>query len=175
MGATDEAIARAGAFMSDEPSDPRGPEVLASILADIGQLDRLRPLVDRMRQTSPDRDETWYYAAMASFLGGDLQSAVSNAERAIHLNPRRADAQNLIGSASAGMGQHDRARQAFEASLAIAPREPTTYANLGLLEVAVGNRDAAVAYFVESLSLDPAEETARRGLSAMRSESPGSR
>ena len=120
-----------------------------------------------MRQTRPDRDETWYYAAMASFLAGDLPQTVSYAERAVQIHARHAPALNLIGSASAGLGRRDRARQAFEASLALNPRESTTYANLGLLEMTSGNRDAAVAYFVESLSLDPTETSAREGLGSI--------
>ena len=87
--------------------------------------------------------------------------------RATAINPGHAAAHNLIGSASAGLGQRDRARQAFQASLAANPRESTTYANLGRLEMEAGNRDAAVAYFVESLSLDPTEASAREGLTAL--------
>ena len=64
-------------------------------------------------------------------------------------------------------GQHDRARQAFRASLEASPQEPSTYANLGLLEMESGNRDAAVAYFAESLTLDPHHEVARTNLSAL--------
>ena len=71
------------------------------------------------------------------------------------MNPRHALALNLIGSASASLGQHDRAREAFRASLEASPQEPSTYANLGRLEMESGNRDAAVTYLLESLTLDP--------------------
>jgi tetratricopeptide (TPR) repeat protein len=172
MDASDQAIAQAQAVINRVPTDPRGAEALASILADAGRLDRLVPLVERLRQTRPDRDETWYYAAMASFLAGDLPATVSHAEAAVRINARHAPALNLIGSASAALGRRDRARQAFEASLAVNPRESTTYANLGLLEMTAGNRDAALAYFVESLSVDPSDTAARDGLTALLAASP---
>ncbi len=73
----------------------------------------------------------------------------------------------LIGSASASLGQRDRARQAFGASLEANPQEASTYTNLGLLEMESGNRDAAVAYLAESLTLNPHDKVARTTLSAI--------
>jgi Flp pilus assembly protein TadD len=166
MGALDEAARHAESAMTLDPTDPRGAETLASIAADAGSVDRLRPLVAEMRRRNPDGGETWYYGAMASFLAGDLRAAVADAERAVRIDPRHALALNLIGSASAAAGRTDRAREAFQASLAVDPREPTTYANLGRLEAESGNHAAAVAYFVEALSLDPADAVSREGLSA---------
>ena len=165
-GAFDRAAVGAQEVMAAEPQNPRGIELLASIIADVGDVDRLRPLVIRMQQAHPEREETWYYAAMVSFLDGNLPEVIARARRVIQMNPQHAPAHNLIGAASAGLGQRDRARQAFRASLEADPREPSTYANLGLLELESGNRDAAVAYFVESLTLDPHYETARINLSA---------
>jgi Flp pilus assembly protein TadD len=92
----------------------------------------------------------------------------------VQIDPRHALAHNLIGSANAAAGRRDRAREAFQASLAVDPREPTTYANLGRLEAESGNRAAALAYFVEAISLDPADAAAREGLAAtLRSTAPG--
>jgi Flp pilus assembly protein TadD len=119
-----------------------------------------------MQQTHPEREDTLYYAAMVSFLGGNPTEAISRAERVVHLNPRHVLAQNLIGSASASLGQRDRARAAFRASIEADPSEASTYTNLGLLELESGNPKAAVAYFAESLTLDPNDERARNNLSA---------
>ena len=165
-GAFDEAAERAQEVVAAEPENPRGPELLASILADAGAVDRLRPLVARMQQTYPDREDTLYYAAMVSFLSGDLPEAIARAERVVRMNPRSALAYNLIGSASASLGDRDRAREAFRASLEANPREASTYVNLGLLDLESGNPDGALAYFVESLTLDPNDQRARANLSA---------
>ena len=155
IGAFDEATVRAREVTVAEPRNPRGIELLASIAADAGNVERLRPLVMRMQQTSPEREETWYYAAMVSFLDGNMEEAIARAQRVIQLNPRHAPAHNLIGAASATLGQNDRARQAFRASLEASPRDASTYANLGLLEMESRNLDAAVSHFAEALTLDP--------------------
>jgi spermidine synthase len=166
-GDLEQATNRAQEAMAAAPEDPRGAEALASILADAGDLERLRPLAVRLQATWPDRDETWYYAAIVSFLEGNLAQTVERAERAAAINARHAAAHNLIGSASAALGQRDRARQAFQASLSANPVESSTYANLGRLEMEAGNHDAALAYFAESLTLDPADESTRRDLSTI--------
>jgi len=165
-GAFDAATARAEEAITTEPNNPRGIEMLASIFGDTGDVDRLRPLATRMQQTHPEREETWYYGALASFLDGNLREAIARAQRVTEMNSQHAAAHNLIGAASATLGQRDRARQAFRASLEADPRDAATYTNLGLLEMESGNLDAAVAYFTESLSLDPYGEVPRANLSA---------
>lgn len=167
MGQPREAIAHAEAALRDAPDDPRRLEVLASILSDEGDVDRLRPLVARMQAVAPERDETWYYAAMLRFLGGDAPGTVSFAQRAVQLNPKHAAAWNLMGSAHAGLGQRDRARDAFERSLQADPREPTTYTNLGRLEFEAGSPEKARRTFQEALSIDPDNSVAREGLAAL--------
>jgi spermidine synthase len=167
LGSYEQAIKRAQQVMASEPSTRRGMELLASILADAGDVARLGPLVGRMQQAYPDRQETAYYAAMLDFLNGDFPDAIALAERVVQMNPRHALALNLIGSANANLGRVDRARQAFRASLEASPQDPSTYANLGMIEMESGNRDAAVAYFAESLTLDPHHEAARTNLSAL--------
>jgi tetratricopeptide (TPR) repeat protein len=167
MGSYEQAASNAQHLIASDPGDPRGAELLASILADAGDVARLGPLVARMQREHPEREETSYYAAMVSFLTNHLPDAIARAQRIVEANPRHALAWNLIGSASASLGQRDRAREAFRASLVANSQEASTYANLGRLEMESGNRDAAVAYFVESLTLDPHDEIARTSLSAI--------
>ena len=166
-GALDAAASQARLALTADPDDPRGLELLASIFGDAGEVDRLSPLVTRMQQTHPEREGTWYFAALASFLDGNLPEAIARAERVIRMNAQHASAHNLIGAASASLGQRDRAHQAFRASLEANPRDASPYANLGLLELEAGNRDAAVTYFAESLTLDPNNELARAYLPAV--------
>ena len=166
-GAYEQAASYAGDAIIADPESPRGVEVLASIFADAGDIGRLRPLATRMQHAHPEREETWYYAAMLSFLEGEFGEAIALGERVIQRNGGHAPAHNLIGAASASLGQHDRARQAFRASLEASPLDPATYANLGLLELESGNRDAAAAYFAESLTLEPHFDIARTGLAAI--------
>jgi spermidine synthase len=166
MGEYEQATAHAQRVIAADPDNPRGPELLASILADAGDVARLGPLVARMQQRHPDREETSYYAAMLSFLTGNFPEAIARAERVLEVSPRHALALNLIGSANANLGRRDLAREAFRASLEASPQDPSTYANLGMIEMESGNRDAAITYFAESLTLDPRHEAARTHLSA---------
>jgi spermidine synthase len=165
-GAFGEAAARAREVMTEQPQNPAASELLASILADAGDLNGLRGLAARMREAHPERDDSWYYAAMVSFLSGDLPEAIRLAERAVQVNPHHTLANNLIGAAYARLGQRDRARDAFRASLEANPTESSTYRSLGLLELESGNLDAATAYFAEALTLDPHDQVARENLSA---------
>lgn len=157
LAITEEAIAL-------EPDNPRAAEMLASIFGDVGDVGRLRGLVTSMEQNHPEREESWYYAAMVSFLDSNWPDTIVQARRAITINARHAPAHNLIGIASANLGQREQARQAFRASVVANPREASTYANLGLLELESGRPDAAVASFTESLTLDPRHELARTNL-----------
>jgi spermidine synthase len=165
-GAFESAIARARAIAAARPDDPRALELLASIVADAGDAASLQPVVERMRNRHPERDETWYYAAVLSFLTDRLDQALSEASHAVELNARHTLAQNLIGSTYARQRQLDRARQAFRAALDSNPAEASTYTNLGMLELEAGNPQAAISYFAEALTLDPADDRARAQLTA---------
>lgn len=165
-GDVDSAVSQAQAVVAAQPSSAGGIELLASILADAGDLARLQPLVAQMRQRFPERDETLYYEALSSFLAGRPQEAIARAERLVRTNTRHVLAQNLIGSASAQLGLRDRARAAFMASLAANPRESSTYANLGRLELEGGDPEAAIGYLGEALTLDPNDEQARANLAS---------
>jgi Flp pilus assembly protein TadD len=174
MGSSEQAEALAEHVIREEPDNPKGLELLASILADAGDLARLRPVVARMLERHGGREDTLYYAAIVSFLTGNFPEAITRAEQVVAMNRRHALALNLIGSANANAGRRERAREAFRAALDAGPQEPSTYANLGQLELESGNRDAAVGYFLEALTLDPHHEAARTALSTALASTRGS-
>jgi tetratricopeptide (TPR) repeat protein len=166
-GAYDEAVQITIGLLQADPGYVPALEQLASILSDLGDVERMKPVVVRLRAEAPASEAAHYYAAALLFMEGRLDLALAEAQRAVALNPRHAKAQNLIGASLASMGQRDRARDAFLASIAIDPRDPGTYTNLATLEQQAGHRDLAAKYFVEALMLDPASESARRGLDAL--------
>jgi Flp pilus assembly protein TadD len=71
---------------------------------------------------------------------------------------------NLLGIAFDSLGDHDRARRAFEGSLRVAPRAPAVLMNLGLTELRAGRPDAAEHRFSEALFLYPKLAPALDGL-----------
>jgi tetratricopeptide (TPR) repeat protein len=159
-GAPDRAVEKAQQAIAVAPDNPLALETLASILADVGDLERLRPLSARMKEKFPDREETWYQAAMVSFLEKRWPETVESARRTLAINRQHVPAHNLFGIASVNLGHLDVARQAFRAALEAGPHEASTYANLGLLELQSGNADLAVEYFTEALILDPEQPLA---------------
>jgi tetratricopeptide (TPR) repeat protein len=166
-GAYDQAVQIPLAMVQSDPGNLAALEQLASILSDLGDVERMRPVVASLRQRAPGTEGTHYYSASLLFLEGRADVALAEARRVLALNPGNAKAHNLAGACLASQGQRDAARQAFEASLAADPRDSSTYTNLATLEQESGNLDRAAKFFVEALMLDPASETARRGLAAV--------
>jgi len=78
-----------------------------------------------------------------------------------------AKAQNVLGASFASLGQRDRARAAFSASLQSDPHDPAAYSNLATLEMEAGDLPRARRYFAEALTLDPTNEIARQGLATV--------
>lgn len=167
QGAFDIAISVARDARRGGPDDGAALEQLASIYADVGDADRLAPVVYALGQF-PDRAGARYYAAAHHFMRGELAQAQQAAQQALSLDPLFARAQNLLGAIYATQGNTALARKAFEASLALDPQDPTTYQNLALLELNTGNPGGAARLFAEALTLDPESQPAREGLERAR-------
>jgi Flp pilus assembly protein TadD len=163
-GAIEEAAAVGLDLATHHPDDIRVLEQVASVFTDGGDVQRLQPIMARLRQVAPANAITRYYSAALLFMQGRSDLAVPDLELVVRENPKHARAQNLLGAALASLGERGRARHAFEASLRADPLDAGTYTNLGTLEMEEGNRLAAVQRYAEALALDPASEAARRGL-----------
>ena len=166
-GAFDAAIRVASEAVQQHPDAGAAVEQLASIYADVGDAERLGPLVTTLAGF-PQRPGSRYYAAALHFMRGEFGPAQAAARDALSIDPRFARAQNLLGAIYATQGDTGNARKAFEASLALDPQDPATYQNLALLELNTGNPSAAARLFSEALTLDPASEPARQGLARAR-------
>jgi spermidine synthase len=166
-GAYDEAVGIPFRMLQSDPANVAALEQLASVLSDLSDTERLRPVVAGLRQHAPTSEAAHYYSAALFFLEGRPDLALFEARKVVELNPSHAKAQNLLGACLASQGQRDAARTAFEASIAADPRDPGTYANLAALEREAGNVDRAAKYFVEALMIDPNSDSARRGLAAL--------
>ena len=166
-GVYDQAIQIPLALVQADPGNIPALEQLASILSDLGDAERMRPVVASLRQRASGTEAAHYYSASLLFLEGRTDDALAEARQVLALNPGNAKAHNLAGACLANQGQRDAARQAFEASLAADPRDSGTYTNLATLEQQSGNLERAAKFFVEALMIDPASDAARRGLAAV--------
>ena len=167
-GRYDEAVAIPFGIVQNDPDNVPALEQLASILSDLGDVERLRPVVARLRSVAPATEAAHYYSAALLFMEQRLDLAANEARRTIALNPSHARAQNLLGAALASSGQTGQARAAFQASLTADGRDPATYTNLATLELQAGNRELAERYYAEALTLDPGHRPARDGLEELR-------
>jgi spermidine synthase len=153
------------------PTDARLEREQASIYADLGDADRLAPVVAVLRQKDPVSSDTRYYAAALTFMQGDLPSALTQAQALVAEHPNEARAHNLIGAALATRGQADDARAAFARAIAADPRDAAAYVNAGSLDLEQGRLADARRHFAIALTLDASNESARQGLANARASS----
>jgi spermidine synthase len=166
-GAYDQAVAIPFGIVQADPNNVAALEQLASILSDLGDIERMRPVVARLRSVAPNSEAAHYYSAALLFMEQRVELAANEARRVIALNPSHARAHNLLGAALASLGQRDAARAAFQASLDADSRDPATYTNLATLEVQTGNPQLARRYYADALTLDPDNTAARDGLAQL--------
>src|SRR6266850_2448970 len=156
--ATRKARSAAQRAAALDPSNDRALGQLVSALADDHNDAALEQLTTLLVRTGATRPVTLYAQMRLAHLRGEFAKAAAVGER---LTSSGADPENaardfnLLGIAYDSLGDHDRARRAFEASLSIAPRAPAVLMNLGLKELRAGRPDAAEKRFSEALFLYP--------------------
>jgi spermidine synthase len=163
-GDRDAALRVAVDAVDLDPASRDARQQLASVAADLGDAARLEPMVQLMAQDDPERTDTLYYRAVLHFLRGEFRDAVDVGERAAAADPRHARVRSLLGAAFVSLGLRDRARAAFQASLAADPTDPSALANLGMFELEAADANAAAKRFAEALLLDPRHGPALSGL-----------
>lgn len=163
-----DALTEARDAAGADPASVEARDQVASLLADSGDAAGLASINGELQRLAPNRAPTYFYAAVAAFLGNQPEQAAALAQRAIAADPAFAPVHDLLGAAHVKLGQLDEARAAFQASLRFDAHDSTAYTNLGLVELAAGNRAAAAGYFAEALSLAPESAVARQGLAQSR-------
>ena len=149
--------------------DPRNVPALiqlASVLADMGDAERLAPVAARLMAEAPSDPWAHYYAATLAFLQNRPDQALREARAAVAMDPSHAKAHNLIGRLPRRTGPDRSGPDCIPTSLKADPRESGTYTNLATLELQSGNRGAAIRYFAEALTVDPNNASAREGLTS---------
>ncbi|MEW5908930.1 MAG: tetratricopeptide repeat protein [Thermodesulfobacteriota bacterium] len=85
---------------------------------------------------------------------GDIPGAIREFQAALMLDPSNVNLHNSLGVCYAGSGEHDRAKECFDAAKWIDPDEAMPIYNLGLLNLIAGNRKEALALFLESEAVE---------------------
>lgn len=89
--------------------------------------------------------------ARAYFVDGKYAIALEEADRALQLNPRRADALGLRGLALMNLGEREQAAQSLRNALRIAPDDPGLQNNMGWLLCETGKANEGLPYFDRAL------------------------
>jgi spermidine synthase len=150
-----------------DPSSERALDQLVTVLADSRNEAAIEQLVALLVRTGATRPVTLYAQMRLAHLRGRFAQAKAFGERLTSTETPEEDAArnaNLLGLAYDGLGDHDRARQAFQASLRIAPRAPAVLMNMGFTELKAGRPDVAEKRFSEALFLSPTLAPALDGL-----------
>ena len=164
MGRTDTAVAAAESAKGLGTDPDLVLEQLAALYSDQGNVERLEPIVEQLRQSRPTAARTYYYAATARFMRGAFADALVEARRSVRADDADADALNLMGAAMASLGKREDAKKAFEAALQRAPQDASIYVNLGLLALDSGDARRGEKLFAGALALDPSSDPALQGL-----------
>ncbi|HEU5258459.1 MAG TPA: tetratricopeptide repeat protein [Vicinamibacterales bacterium] len=166
-GDLDGAAAAAQHGAALDPSSERALDQLVTVLADNRNDAAIEQLVTLLVRTGATRPVTLYAQMRLAHMRGRFAQTRAFGERLTSTETSEENGArnaNLLGLAYDGLGDHDRARQMFEASLRTAPRAPAVLMNLGFTELKAGRPDAAEKRFSEALFLSPTLAPALDGL-----------
>jgi spermidine synthase len=150
-----------------DPADERALDQFITVLADSRNDAALEQLVVLLVRTGTTRPNTLYAQMRLAYLRGRFAQAAAFGERLTAGEAPEEHAArnyNLLGLAFDALGDHDRARRAFEASLRTTPRQAAVLMNLGNTELKAGRADVAEKRFSEALFLSPTLGPALDGL-----------
>jgi len=89
---------------------------------------------------------------------GNLNDAIAELSRAVSMDPRLAEAHNLLGVAFDQKGLADRAKESYEKAVKFEPEDAQTLNNLGFSLYQNGNYRAAVDRLKRAAKLAPTDE-----------------
>lgn len=133
-GQTDAAIKQYEAAIADAPTDPSPQVHLARLLVSLARIEDALPHFDRALTLNPGDARLRYLFANALLQSGRHDDAAKQYELVVQQLPDLADAHNELGIAYAELGQLEKARAEFTATLRLNPRDAGARQNLERLE-----------------------------------------
>ena len=126
----------------------------------VGQRNRLWNdevlLLDDAIAKSPVKHRLYYARSAALFDRGELDRALSDAERALEINPDSPDAYNMRGIVRAATGAYAEAIEDLTRAVELSPDDKMAFHNRGLSYAAIGDYASALSDYTTAISLDPA-------------------
>ena len=143
-----------------EPHHTGGLVLLADLHLHLGEQDLALAVATRAVRGAPHNWGTFYTRAAVQ-LGPpnpEPAGALSDSLKAVQLAPNEPHTHNMLGMSYAALGQPDRARAAYEASLALDPTNVWAMNNLALLRMRRGRLSGASALLRSGLALSPQQD-----------------
>lgn len=151
------------------PDDEWGHRLVSIALQRLGQHGEALRAATAAVRLDPDSWRTHLqYALAASHVPGYLPSARQAADRTVQLAPHEPDAHFASGSVAHRQHEFERAREAYERTLALDPEHSSARHNLTQLDSPLRYRRAARGY-VATLRSDPGMEIAKHNLDGVAS------
>jgi tetratricopeptide (TPR) repeat protein len=104
-----------------------------------GRLAEAEEICAAVRAERPRDCDAWHLSGIISLLRGDCSRAVELIQRALSLDPTRAEVLKNLAAAFSGLGRYREAKESCERALAIAPGYADAHWNRGLAALALGD------------------------------------
>lgn len=153
-GEVDQARALLKAVLDAFPNNKRAQQVMA---------DLNRPTADASAATNPPPDQM--NALIALYNSGQLAAVAKRARALVENFPSSFALWNIVGVASAQIGQSEQAVEAFRKAARLNQNHPDTHNNMGNALREQGKLDDAVASYRRALALKPNYAEAHNNMS----------
>lgn len=144
-----------GQAQTEVAANAEGCFILARIRSQLGEKEAAERLARQALQLDPKRPEILSFLAGLLIRQDRLDEAARLLRQAIELNPKTPGSQRQLGMVLDRLGDHDGARNAFEAGIREAPGDATARLLLGRLLLDQGQPEAAVVHLEKTCQLDP--------------------
>ncbi len=149
------------AVLRKDPTDPEARLGLALALESCGSPDDARAELLLALPSNPQSPAVLSALARVDFAQGHFADAAEWCDRALDEVPKDASLQALRGSILSGMGEHEKAKVAFEAALALQPEHAEARVGHALCLLNLQHRSAGRAEMETVYRADPANPVAR--------------
>jgi len=139
--------------------DARARIGLALVRARAGQWDAARVALDGAAAALPELAVVFYDRALTHRALGNPATAVTDAERAVALDPLFPEARNNLAALYIDAGRFDSAGLWLEQTVAMVPGYAAAWGNLGALRLLQGDVTGALAALARAAERDPASPT----------------
>jgi tetratricopeptide (TPR) repeat protein len=152
-------------YAAEHPEDGQARKLFGLNLFMLGNAAESETELQRAAELIPNDEEVRYYLGRVYFSRQNMPAALETFTALLKLHPQSMRAHNQLGQTYEGMGQFEKAQEAYERAIALdqtaIKRSEWPHFNLGVLKQKGGNPAAALPHFDQALSIKPGFPEAR--------------